>query len=50
LHHLNDILEGGESLDKIMESVNVWLRERDVESLIADEQSKSKKEAKKTIV
>jgi peptide chain release factor 1 len=48
LHHLNDILEGGESLDKIMESVRAWLRERDVESLIADELSKSKTEVKKT--
>ncbi len=47
LHHLNDILEGGESLDRIMESVNVWLRERDVEALVADELSNSKKEAKK---
>lgn len=46
LHHLNDILEGGESLDKIMESVRAWLRERDVESLVADELSRSKTEAK----
>ena len=37
LHHLNDVLEGGDSLDKVMESVRAWLRERDVEALIADE-------------
>lgn len=46
LHHLDNVLEGGESLDKIMESVKGWLRERDVESLLADEVSKSKNEGK----
>lgn len=42
LNHLDNILEGGESLDKIMESVKTWSRERDVESLIADEEAKAK--------
>lgn len=46
LNHLNNILEGGESLDTIMESVRDWLKERDLESLLADEASKSKKEGK----
>jgi len=45
LHHLDGILEGGDSLDKIMESVRVWLRERDVESLIADEEAEASKSA-----
>ena len=44
LNHLDDILEGGESLDKIMDSVKVWLRERDVESLLAEELSVKKRE------
>lgn len=39
LHHLDDILQGGNSLDTVMESVRAWLRERDVESLIADEEA-----------
>lgn len=46
LNQLDNIIEGGESLDKIMESVRNWLKERDLESLLADETSKSKKEGK----
>ena len=42
LHHLDDILQGGDSLDKVMDSVKAWLRERDVEGLIADEEAVSK--------
>lgn len=37
LHHLDDVLEGGEGLDKVMSSVKEWLKTKDVESLIADE-------------
>ena len=43
LHHLEDILGGGDSLDKVMDSVRSWLKERDVESLIADEEAKALK-------
>ena len=39
LHHLDDILQGGDSLDKVMDSVKAWLRERDVETLIADQEA-----------
>lgn len=39
LHHLDDVLEGGESLDKIMASVNDWLRSKDFEALLADEEA-----------
>jgi len=39
LHNLNDILEGGESLEKVMESVRAWLAEREIENLIADEEA-----------
>lgn len=46
LHHLDNILEGGDSLDQIMESVKGWLKERDLESLLADENPPSKKEGK----
>ena len=48
LHHLNDILDGGDSLDKVMESVRAWLRERDVEALIADEEAEAAKAAKQS--
>ena len=39
VHNLDDVLEGGESLSKIMASVKDWLKTRDVESLIADEEA-----------
>ncbi len=39
LHHLDDILEGGEGLDKVMASVKDWLKMRDIDSLIADEET-----------
>ena len=39
LHHLDEILQGGDSLDKVMDSVRAWLRERDIEILIADEEA-----------
>ncbi|KAF2257570.1 release factor [Lojkania enalia] len=36
VHDLDDVMEGGETLDKIMESVRSWLIEKDVETLIAE--------------
>lgn len=39
LHHLDDVLEGGESLDKVMASVKEWLKVQDLELLIADEEA-----------
>ena len=48
LHYLDDTLEGGESLDKVMDSVRAWLIERDVEALVADEEAASAKGASKT--
>lgn len=46
LHDLDGVLEGGDSLDKVMDSVRTWLMERDVESLIADEEAAAAKDAK----
>ena len=42
LHHLDDILQGGDSLDTVMNSVKSWLKEQDVQSLIADEEAAEK--------
>ena len=43
LHHLDDMLEGGESLDHVITSVRDWLKMKDIEVLIADEEvAKSK--------
>ena len=39
VHNLNNMLEGGEILDQVMASVKEWLRLKDVESLIADEEA-----------
>jgi peptide chain release factor 1 len=37
VHGLDDVMEGGQTLEKVMESVRGWLMERDVEALIADD-------------
>lgn len=47
LNHLDDVLEGGHSLDEIMDSVKVWQRERDVEALIADEEAEARRKKPK---
>ena len=39
LHHLDDVLEGGESLDKVMASVKDWLKMQDLEMLVAAEEA-----------
>ena len=44
LHNLDGVLEGGEGLDEIMGSVREWLKMRDVEALIADEEAAKVKE------
>lgn len=36
VHDLNDVMEGGQTLDKVMESVRIWLMERDIEALVAE--------------
>lgn len=37
VHDLDDVMQGGQTLSTVMESVRTWLMERDVEALIADE-------------
>ena len=39
LHNLDDVVEGGESLDKVMASVKEWLKMQDLEMLVADEEA-----------
>ncbi|KAL8947028.1 MAG: hypothetical protein Q9222_006647 [Ikaeria aurantiellina] len=43
---LGDVLEGGGSLVGVMESVRGWMRERDVEALVADEEAEAKRKKK----
>lgn len=40
VHDLNDVMEGGQTLSTVMDSVRRWLMERDVEALIAEEAEK----------
>ncbi|KAH9907025.1 release factor [Xylariomycetidae sp. FL2044] len=50
VHNLPDVLEGGEALDEIMESTKVWLVQRDVANLVAEEEATARmaeKDAKK---
>ncbi|KAL8803254.1 MAG: hypothetical protein Q9182_003285 [Xanthomendoza sp. 2 TL-2023] len=43
---LGDVLEGGESLDTVMGSVRDWMREREVEALVADEEAEARRAGK----
>ncbi|KAI0017056.1 release factor [Xylariomycetidae sp. FL0641] len=51
LHNLPDVIEGGETLDKVINSTKTWLIQRDIDNLLADEEAAavtaSKKDAKK---
>jgi len=40
--NLDDVMEGGEELEKVMQSVRVWLGEREIEDLIMEEEEKAK--------
>ena len=37
VHDLDDVMAGGQTLEKVMDSVRSWLMERDVEGMIAEE-------------
>jgi peptide chain release factor 1 len=37
VHDLDDVMAGGQTLDKVMESVRSWLMEKDVEALVAED-------------
>ncbi|KAI3326851.1 release factor [Xylariaceae sp. AK1471] len=39
VHNLPDVLEGGETLDKIMASTKEWLIRRDIQSMMAEEEA-----------
>lgn len=42
LRNLEDVMEGGEALEKIMDSVRVWMAEQEVLGMIAEEEEKAK--------
>ncbi|TRX97274.1 hypothetical protein FHL15_002068 [Xylaria flabelliformis] len=39
VHNLPDVLDGGETLDKIMDSTKEWLVQRDIQALTAEEEA-----------
>lgn len=47
VHGLDDVLEGGSELERVMESVRGWLGEQEVLGLLAEEEMKNKGEQKK---
>ncbi|KAI1308500.1 release factor [Xylaria venustula] len=47
VHNLPDVLEGGETLDKIMASTKQWLIQRDIQALVAEEEATASAAASK---
>lgn len=43
LRNLDEVMEGGEALERVMESVRGWMAEQEVLGLVAEEESKSMK-------
>ena len=39
VHDLNDVVDGGDSLEKVMESVRTWFLEQDVKALVVGEEN-----------
>jgi peptide chain release factor 1 len=42
VHNLDDVMEGGPELEKIIESVKTWLGDQEIAGLLADEEAASK--------
>lgn len=41
VHNLSDVLEGGETLDKVMVAAKEWLVEKEIDAVIAEEEARS---------
>lgn len=39
VHNLDNVMEGGDDLDKIIDSVRTWLGEREIEGMLAEEEA-----------
>ena len=44
VRNLDDVMEGGDALDKVMDSVRAWMAEQEVLGLVAEEEEKGKSE------
>lgn len=47
VHNLPNVLEGGETLDRVMGAAKEWMAQRDLDNLIRQEEAKAKKAAGK---
>ncbi|WPG98641.1 release factor [Acrodontium crateriforme] len=43
LRNLDEVMEGGEALDRVMDSVRAWMAEQDVLGVVAEEEAKENK-------
>lgn len=46
VHNLPDVLQGGDTLDRVMGAARDWMVQRDLDNLILEEETKAKKAAK----
>lgn len=49
VHNLPDVLEGGETLDKVIDSARAWLVQRDIRTMMAEEEAKASAAVSKDI-
>ena len=42
VHNLPDVMQGGETLSRVMEAVRVWQRDRDVQAVLAEEEAEAR--------
>ncbi|CAK7202782.1 Peptide chain release factor 1, mitochondrial [Sporothrix eucalyptigena] len=46
VHNLRDVMDGGETLSRVIEAVRVWQRERDIQTILAEEEAAAEAAAK----
>lgn len=47
IHNLDGVLDGGDGLETVMESVRTWMTDREVEAMVAEDLAKASPEGKK---
>lgn len=47
IHNLDGVLDGGDGLETVMESVRTWMTDREVEAMVAEDLAKANPEGKK---
>ncbi|KAK3377945.1 hypothetical protein B0H63DRAFT_451775 [Podospora didyma] len=47
VHNLPNVLEGGEMLSKIIDSIQAWLTEKDIQNLVAEEEAEALESSRK---